>query len=144
MSSLEPLPFERRGIPARFGSPRPGSGCGAGYTDSAPASSWAGWTQCCLLWFTLGFLAMGRVCSPAQWEQGRLRCCWTYAAAAQEPLLLFCYRIRRNWWEIRGSALTPPGPRDTLSSGAQPTTPRRDTGSGAFGRVDGVGKEGWW
>lgn len=56
VSSLEPLPSGCRGIPTRFGPPCPDSGCGAGDTDRAPASSRAGWIQCCLLWFTLGFL----------------------------------------------------------------------------------------
>lgn len=38
-STQESSSFERRGIPTRFGSPRPGSCCGGGWRDDAPAHS---------------------------------------------------------------------------------------------------------
>lgn len=81
-----------------------------------------------------GLSAMARVCSLARWEQGRLRCCWSCTAAPKSIFLLFCDRIWRSWREIRGSAFTLPGPRDTLSSGAQPAAPGGAQGQGNVGR----------
>lgn len=97
-------------------------------------SSWAGWIQCCFALVYPGLSALARVCSLARREQGRLRCCWSCTAAPKSILLLFLDRIWRSWREICGSAFTLPGPRDTLSSGAQPAAPGGARGQGNVGR----------
>lgn len=84
VSLLEPLPSGLHGIPASFGSPWPGSG--AGCTDRAPASSWAGWIQSCCSALPWAFYH-GKVLQPGSVGAGEtemlleLHCCYPRASS---------------------------------------------------------------
>lgn len=136
------------GFPLGFGSPHPGSCCGGGQRDDAPA--------CSLV--SLRLDELGAACSYLFWAfwaregsaarlGGSRGGCVAAGAALLLPesiFVLFCYRIWRSRWESRGSAFTLRCPRDPPPSfAAQPTTSGRDAGSGwTFGRTDVAGKVG--